>query len=73
MKNKFEIYTKKEFTFIPANIIIIKNKFGWTFMYSSGAQWYVNSTNDSKDCPPEENEAFLKKLVKGIKEQIKLI
>lgn len=72
-KNQFNIFTKKEYDFIPANVIIIKEMNGWLFAFVKDTKWYVNSTNDSKDCPPEEDEKFLKKLVKAIKGQMKLI
>lgn len=71
--NEFEMFTKKEYKFIPANVLIVKNMYGWMYLYNDKAQWYVNHTNDEKNCPKEENEKFLKKLMKAIKEQMKLV
>jgi len=70
---KFEIFTKENYAIIPANVIIVKNTHGWLFMYNDKAQWFMNHTNDEKDCKPEDYEKFLKKLVKGNKQQMKLI
>lgn len=72
-KNKFSIFTKKDFKAIPDNVIIIKDDNGWTFMSNLNAIWYVNSTNDNKDCLEKDYEKFIKKLVKALKEQMKLI
>ena len=69
----FEIYTKKDYQIIPASVIIIKNKYGWTFMYSMDATWYTNSTNDMADCPPEDNKKAISKIVKMLKINIKNI
>lgn len=70
---KFQVFTKDEFKFIPSNIFIIKNKLGWLFAVSEGAQWYINHTNSYKNCPKEENEETLKAIVKQIKANEKLL
>lgn len=72
MKNKkFEIFTTKQFKFIPEDVVVIKNVFGWVFLYFAEGQVYTNSTNSGVGCKKEENEVWLKRIVKQLKKQMK--
>ncbi len=69
-KNEFEVFTRKDYGFMPANLIVIKEKNGWLINWVKDTKWYVNSTNDSADCDPSENEKALKAIVKALKPQM---
>lgn len=64
---KFKIFTKNDNKRIPATMFLVKNKFGWLYLENDGAQWYVNHTQDFKDCSEEENNEAIKAIVAQVK------
>jgi len=71
-KKEFRIITTKDYAFIPWFVVIIQDSEGWVFIAKNNTQWYVNSTQDNKE-GLEDEEKFLKRLVKALKEQVKNI
>jgi hypothetical protein len=61
------IYSKETHSFIPVNVVLIRNQHGWLYLANDDAQWYVNHTQDFKDITEEEIEKTLKLLVKAVK------
>lgn len=61
------IYSKETHSFIPANVVLIRNQHGWLYLANDDTQWYVNHTQDFKDITEEEIEKTLKLLVKAVK------
>lgn len=62
-----QIYTKQTHKFIPAKVIIVKNKYGWLWLAEYKSQWIQNHTQDKID---KDIEKALKILVKNIKHQL---
>lgn len=69
----YNIYTKKEYSFIPSKIIIIRNKHGYLWLADHKGMWIQNSTTHKmiKEVTKDKDvEKVLKLLVKNIKNQI---
>ncbi len=67
MKNKFEVFTTKDYKQIPKNMVMIKDTSGWLFLQNEDTQWFVNHTNTFNSKSKEDNVTVIKSIVKQIK------
>lgn len=69
----FKVFTKDDYDVIPKNLFLVKNKYGWLFLVNEKAQWFVNHTNDFKNCKDSEDLGAIKAILKQIKINKKII
>ena len=66
-KYDIKVFTKNEDKAIPRDLVLLKNKNGWVFIWFDGAQCFTNVTHSWADCPDSDDPEAIMEIVKAFR------